>query len=180
MTAGAHVFPHIHRVLTAVDIATVAQLAHRIWHEHYPGIISLQQIDFMLARFQSEAAIAAQLAEGHEYALIVMPDMAGVAQDVGYLAWQAQPDIGRLFLSKLYVVQALQQQGLGHFALDYLKTLGQHRQLDTLWLRVNKHNPALQAYLRWGFRQVAEVVTEVGAGFVMDDFQLELDMKETR
>ena len=39
------------------DLAIVQDLAYQIWHHHYPGIISVEQIDYMLARGYVAAAL---------------------------------------------------------------------------------------------------------------------------
>ena len=42
---------------------------------------------------------------------------------------------------------------------------------STMWLRVNKHNlRAQKAYKAAGFANVRSVCTDIGGGFVMDDF----------
>jgi diamine N-acetyltransferase len=46
-----------------------------------------------------------------------------------------------------------------------------------LILRVNRHNRvALSAYAKFGFRVYAEDVLDIGNGFVMDDFLMELQL----
>lgn len=150
------------------QIDTVVQLARTIWTEHYLSIIGQAQIDYMLARFQSAAAIAEQLREGCEYFLI---ERAG--QPIGYAAVRCEPERQRLFVSKLYVLDSARGRGVGRAAMQYLTDFARQRELHTLWLTVNKRNPALQAYLHIGFVTVAEVVTDIGAGYVMDDYQLE-------
>jgi RimJ/RimL family protein N-acetyltransferase len=43
-----------------------------------------------------------------------------------------------------------------------------------LQLRVNKANaPAIRAYQRAGFTFLEDVTTDIGSGFVMDDFRME-------
>lgn len=43
---------------TETDLATVARLAGVVWRAHYPGIITHDQIDYMLERGYSAAALA--------------------------------------------------------------------------------------------------------------------------
>lgn len=150
------------------QIAAVVRLARQIWPEHYLSIIGQAQIDYMLARFQSEAAVAAQLGEGYEYFLLNRQ-----GQSVGYAAVRAERQAERLFVSKLYLLKAVRGQGLGRASMDFLAQWARQRGLCTLWLTVNKHNPALVAYLRIGFVNVGAVVTDIGGGYVMDDYQLE-------
>lgn len=153
-------------VLSNAQVSTVESLARQIWSEYYPRIIGQEQVDYMLTRFQSSAAIIAQLREGYEYFLLRHRD-----QDVGYAAIRAEAD--RLFVSKLYLLDTMRGRGLGRAGMLYLAQLAQSRGLRTLWLTVNKHNPALHAYLSIGFVKTADVVADIGGGYVMDDFRLE-------
>lgn len=150
------------------QIVSVVELARQIWPEHYLSIIGQAQIDYMLERFQSAAAIAAQLYEGYEYFLL-----AQGGQYIGYAAVRDDQESQRLFISKLYLLRERRGQGLGRAAMQQLAQLAAQRGCGQLWLTVNRHNPALLAYLRMGFVNVAEVITDIGAGYVMDDYQLE-------
>jgi diamine N-acetyltransferase len=150
------------------QIATVAQLAGEIWPEHYLSIIGQAQVDYMLARFQSDAAITEQLQSGYEYFLLKREQ-----QNLGYAAVCVEHDTSSLFISKLYLLRAARGQGLGRAAMNELVRLAGERGLNKLWLTVNKHNPARFAYLRIGFVTVAEVVADIGDGYVMDDYKME-------
>ena len=71
--------------LEFVDVDTlheVAEMADRVWHEYFPCILTEQQIDYMVDRFQSERAMKEQVLEkGYRYAFIVNDDVR-----VGYTA----------------------------------------------------------------------------------------------
>ncbi len=155
-------------VQAAAQIAQVASLALQIWPEHYVPIIGQAQVDYMLARYQSEPAIAQQVLEGDEYFLLRHQQ-----QWLGYAAVRSEPAERSLFISKLYLLHTVRRQGLGRAGLLWLARLAHERGFNRLWLTVNKHNPALLAYLRIGFVNVGAVVTDIGAGFVMDDYRLE-------
>jgi GNAT superfamily N-acetyltransferase len=155
---------------TERQIATVAQLADAIWREHYPAIISNEQIDYMIDRFQSTSAIAQQIAEGYHYALILEDD-----EPTGYLALQCDPGNRELFLSKIYVQKKRRGKGAGHAAIHYISEQAQKNGCNSVWLTVNKMNEtAIAAYERWGFQITEEVVADIGHGFVMDDYRMEL------
>jgi len=47
-------------------------------------------------------------------------------------------------------------------------------------LNVNRRNPARQAYERLGFAITGELVTDIGAGFVIDDYRMEKILDEER
>ena len=57
--------------------------------------------------------------------------------------------------------------------MEFIERLCRDRGLDFLWLTVNKGNPSVQAYQRLGFSIAAEIVMDIGGGFVMDDYRME-------
>ena len=61
----------IREIESGSDIMEVNRLAGLIWHEAYRGIVSREQIAYMIERFQSVRAITEQLAlEGYRYFLM--------------------------------------------------------------------------------------------------------------
>ena len=164
-------------VRTALEIQQVVVLAQQIWTEHYVPIIGQSQVQYMLENFQSEAAISEQIAQGHEYFLAMTPGQSpGLDHCVpmGYMDIVGQPESNKLFLSKLYVVAAARGSGIGRNMFDFAVKMLRQRKLQTLWLTVNKFNPSLDVYLHWGMINTGSVVKAIGAGFVMDDYLLEL------
>lgn len=155
-------------VESPADVAVVARLAHEIWYEHYVPIIGRVQVDYMVPRFQSATAIAGQQAKGLRYYLLRCDETA-----VGYFAIEPQPAAARMFLSKLYLLKAWRGHGIGQQAMAFIEAECRRECLPTLSLTVNKFNPAALAYERLGFVNVADVVTDIGAGFVMDDYRME-------
>ena len=151
------------------QIAEVARLARVIWPEHYERIIGRQQVDYMLDRFQSERAIADQLANAYEYFLVLQH-----GEGAGYLAVVANPLQAAMLLSKIYVLKSARGQGLGKRMLNFAEKLCVERGLKTLWLTVNKHNHnSLAWYCRLGFHNAGPVMQDIGGGYVMDDFRME-------
>jgi GNAT superfamily N-acetyltransferase len=155
-------------VTTPAQLELVAGLAHEIWYEYYVPLIGRAQVDYMVSRFQSSTAMAAQLREGYEYFLIERDGRA-----VGYCAVQRQAAEGCLFLSKLYLLSDARGGGTGRVCMEFIEQLARRRGLKLLWLTVNKGNPAVKAYERMGFRIAADLVMDIGGGFVMDDFRME-------
>ena len=129
----------------------------------------------MLGNLQSAAAIQQQIAEGFNYYLIVHN-----REPVGYLSVLSKPEIGHLFLSKLYLVASRRGQGLGHQAVSFLAGLARERGLQKIALMVSKKNlSAINFYERLGFRNAGPIVKDIGGGFVMDDWSLELEIKDS-
>jgi len=150
------------------QLGVIAGLAHEIWYEYYVPLIGRAQVDYMVSKFQSSGAMAQQLRDGYEYFLTERD-----GQSIGYCAVQAQPAQQSLFLSKLYLLRDARGAGTGRVCMEFIEQLARRRGLRLLWLTVNKGNPAVKAYERLGFRIAANLVMDIGAGFVMDDYRME-------
>ena len=151
-------------VKTGQLIQRVVVLAEHIWGEHYPAIIGEEQVSYMLSEFQSVEAIREQIDKGMKYYLVIRD-----REDVGYFAVQVEGDV--LFLSKLYIRASDSGCGLGSQSLKFIQD---HWGVRSVRLTVNKKNSdSILFYENRGFIKTAEVVLEIGGGFVMDDFQME-------
>lgn len=158
------------RVESDDQIDQLAQMASAIWKEYWPDIIGSEQTDYMVDKFQSASAIKDQMTEqGYEYYVMSDGDTK-----VGYLGLQPQPDDERLFLSKLYLYKDARGQGYSSEAFAYLESVCRDRDLDAIWLTVNKNNKkAIDVYKVKGFETVRSQTMPIGEGFVMDDFVME-------
>ena len=94
------------RIRKEYEFLAVADLAHRIWREHYAGVISGEQIEYMLEKFQTVPAIKAAEAEGCEYYLV-----RKLGVNIGYLALQPCYPPGKMFISKLYLLRECRGKG---------------------------------------------------------------------
>ncbi|UCB54841.1 MAG: GNAT family N-acetyltransferase [Thiotrichales bacterium] len=156
----------IHRITSDSDITAVAELADEIWHEHFIPIIGDQQVDYMLEKFQSPAAIAEQLQSGFEYYIAAIDK-----RYVGYMGLVPDPPNGTMMISKIYVKREARGDGIGKRLLQLVETECNQRRIDTIWLTVNRFNHApIEWYRRKGFFVVDEVKKDIGGGFYMDDF----------
>lgn len=124
----------------------------------------------MLEKFQSEKAIARQIKnEGFLYYLLKRDKSY-----IGYIGIVPDKDKGELFLSKIYIKSDERQKGYGKKALQFVEELAKQRKLNRITLTVNKNNTSsIEAYLKMGFKNVGSVVTDIGGGFVMDDYRME-------
>ena len=158
---------HIDIIPISTDkLGTVRDLAHRIWPEVYPSIISMEQIRHMLDQFYNLDRLEKDMTGGARYALIRED-----GQDVGYLSWQPEGSQGRAFLGKLYLLPDHRGRGVGALALEWIEQQTRTAGFTSLSLRVNRNNhAAIRAYLRAGFGFEADLCTDIGNGFVMDDY----------
>lgn len=165
---------NIQPVKSSDDIRDVAMLAHEIWNQHFVSIIGQQQVDYMLNQFQSPSAIMEQLSTGFEYFLAVTNQEAQ-EEKAGYLGLFADENESRLLISKIYIREQNRGAGLGNFLLDFVKNLAIERNLKIIWLTVNRFNlDTIDWYKQKGFVIVDEVKKDIGGGFFMDDYIMEL------
>lgn len=156
--------------ITAVnesDLPTVQDLARRIWHRHYPGIISVEQIDYMLERGYATSVLARFLTAPGAGLVLARVDDA----PVGFTAWYRPAEPATTKLDKLYVLQEYHGQGIGRRLLGHVEAAARADAASMLILNVNKRNAAsIAAYRSSGFAIREEVVVDIGNGFVMDDY----------
>ncbi|WP_303825429.1 GNAT family N-acetyltransferase [Ruminococcus flavefaciens] len=159
----------IDKVNTDIGLREVAELADRIWHECFVGIISTGQINYMVEKFQSYEAMKKQTEEQGYYYLAVRED----GELCGYIG--VRPEEGdRLFLSKLYLRNDKRGMGIGSAMLGRVFDEARACGKKSVYLTVNKHNDrAVAVYKKTGFELTDETVTDIGNGYVMDDYIFE-------
>ena len=157
---------------TDAQLKEVERLADIVWREHYSKIISMEQIDYMLKSFQSFNAIKAQLSDGYIYCILEDNEV-----NVGYISYKIEENA--VFLSKIYVLDGFRGKGYAKKAVNYLKNISGNG--NKIWLTVNKNNTdSINAYEKMGFCKERSQISDIGSGFVMDDFVMELDSVDMR
>jgi GNAT superfamily N-acetyltransferase len=159
---------------TEADLPAIAQLASIIWHSHYPGIISIEQIEYMLIKMYSLETLKEemQLREIHYERLLVGEELAGFAAH----GPTEQPKLFKLH--KIYLHSARQGQGLGSLLLRHCEREVSNLGANRLILNVSKRNAkAIAAYQRNGFAITDSIAADIGGGFVMDDYVMSKDLR---
>lgn len=153
--------------LAAGDVERLAALAREIWYAHYPAIISVAQIEYMLAeRYRAEVVLAELRRDGVWWDKLIV---AGAIE--GFASYFLTGTPGEMKLDKLYVHPRLQRRGYGGMMIARASEVARRRGCDRLVLAVNKNNrSAIDAYLKHGFRIADTAVKDIGGGFVMDDY----------
>jgi ribosomal protein S18 acetylase RimI-like enzyme len=156
------------RVEDQAQMKRIADLARTIWSEHYPSIIGQAQVDYMLVSFHSLESIQKQIQqEGYRF-YFVLSD----GDEAGYFAIQSKK--GELFLSKFYLSKEYRGLGLSRQMMGFIESIAKENGLKRICLTTHKRNEkALRAYKGLGFKIVGPVLTDIGEGYIMDDYQLE-------
>jgi ribosomal protein S18 acetylase RimI-like enzyme len=148
-------------------LPAIAALAGVIWRAHYPGIISPEQIEYMLERMYALPVLEEEVTRrGIRYDRLFV-----ASQLAGFAAYGPTDDSAVVKLHKLYLLPELHGRGFGSRLLEHCETAAKQMGARRLILTVNKQNArAIAAYRRNGFVIAEEVVTDIGGGFVMDDY----------
>lgn len=149
-------------------IKEMSEMATAILREHYDPIIGKEQNDYMLKMFQSEEAVAEQLAHGYNYYFA-----KNEGQNAGFLAFY--PREGALYLSKLYLYKDQRGKGFSRVMLEFLKQKAKELGLNRIELNVNRNNPSVQIYEKLGFTVAWTEKNDIGNGFYMDDYVYALE-----
>lgn len=151
------------RKVTADEVEELSSLAHQIWRECFPGMISDEQIEYMLEKFQSVKAITEQMQNGYDYYFLIYE-----GETAGYTGMREDSD--EVFLSKIYVIDRFRGKGIASEAVSRIVELGK-----PITLTVNRGNfRAINAYEKMGFVKVREQKADIGSGFIMDDYVMQL------
>jgi len=152
------------REAVAEDIVTIRQIAEQTWPETYGGIISEEQISYMLEMMYSNLSLQQQMQNGHRFYLAEAGNKA-----IGF-ASVSDEGSGIFKLNKLYVLPSIQKTGAGKALLQQAMTYAKSKGSVQLILQVNKQNGARQFYEKHGMKVLEEKVLELEHGFVMDDY----------
>jgi diamine N-acetyltransferase len=154
------------RAAQAAHIPLVQALAGDIWRRHYPGIISTEQIEYMLERGYAHGALLRFVTdEGAGLALARVDE-----EPAGFAAWY-RSNVEATKLDKLYVLPQFHGTGIGRALIEHVAAEARAAGCRSLTLNVNRGNTsAVRAYERCGFAIRDRGNFPIGNGFVMEDF----------
>jgi ribosomal protein S18 acetylase RimI-like enzyme len=152
------------------DIELIRQMAYDIWPQTYGDILSKDQLPYMLDLIYSPSSLEKQMREGHIFFIV-----ADHEQPVGFASYSlAAPD--QYKLHKIYVHPSQQGKGTGRFIIDYLVNQISKLGANSLRLNVNRHNKARNFYERLGFVVIGEEDVDIGNGYFMNDYVMEMKL----
>ena len=156
------------KVETPEEIAALCAVAERVWHLTYDELLPPGQVEYMVEKFQSPTEVKGQMTEEvYQYYLAVEGDTDGGF--VGFAPrYQGRDEV---FLSKVYLTPEFRGRGLVREALALAEAAARQEGLCGIRLTVNKHNThAYEVYRHYGFETTESVTTDIGQGYVMDDY----------
>lgn len=161
------------RKAKAEDMPIVADLAERIWPYTYSDYISEEQLRYMLDLMYNECELLAQLNKGFIFLIAAAYD-----KDVGFACCSIIDAVNNAYkLNKIYVLPEMHGRGVGKILINEVISLAKGEGGKLLVLNVNKNNKAREFYLKIGFKMKESVTLNIGNGFVMDDYVMELVLR---
>jgi diamine N-acetyltransferase len=156
------------RYASESDIPLIRDLCFRVWPQTYSSLLSQAQIDYMLGLMYSEASLKKQMEEEHRFLLLSDDDIP-----IGFASYsEIEPRVWKLH--KLYVLSSYQGKGGGRELVDFvLKDVANEGGL-ALQLNVNRNNKAKLFYDRLGFKVIREEDIDIGNGYFMNDYIMEI------
>ena len=159
-----------HRIIpaTPTDYVAIRSVAHRTWPDTFAAILSPAQIEYMLEMMYSETAIREQVAGGHVFHLLRVRD-----ETIGYVSHQTDYLPGTTKIHKIYLLPANQGKGYGRVMIDHVEQIARTADQSVLRLDVNYENEAIGFYEYLGFRKIERCNTDIGNGYLMEDWVME-------
>lgn len=157
-------------VTTADGLKIIINLTKKIWPVAYGEILTMAQLDYMIDKFYNETALLELIDKGHVFYL---------AQDnnnnyVGFVSHELNSEPNKTKIHKIYVLPETQGTGLGRQFFELVKEKAIENNQKAIFLNVNKQNNAIYFYTKLGFTKVKDEVIDIGEGYVMDDYVMEI------
>jgi diamine N-acetyltransferase len=155
------------------SISVIQALAEKTWKAAFSPIISKEQMRYMLDLFYSEEALKKQIGEGHKF--VIAKEKANA---IGFASYSIKSSEDPLTyrLHKLYIDPAHQGKGIGKLLIGFIINDITTHDAVNLELNVNRHNKALDFYQKIGFKIIKEEDINIGNGFFMNDYVMNLPL----
>jgi ribosomal protein S18 acetylase RimI-like enzyme len=155
------------RHANAGDVEMIRALAMQIWPDTYAKILSPQQIRYMMNMMYSEQSLLSQMKSNHQFIIVY-----NTGVPIGFASYSEKaPTIYKLH--KIYLKPKQQGRGSGKFIIEQIINDVKPKGAEILQLDVNRNNKAKGFYEKMGFEVVGEKNTDIGNGYLMEDYVME-------
>ena len=161
------------RTAGLADIPIIQQLAQATWPATFKEILTPAQIEYMLEMMYSTESLTEQFSS-LQHVYLLWYDAGGEPR--AYVSYQLDylPRVAKIH--KLYVLPEGQKQGIGKALIDAVAARAVAHRQTRLRLDVNYQNRAIGFYERMGFVKIDEATTDIGEGFLMEDYIFEIGL----
>jgi ribosomal protein S18 acetylase RimI-like enzyme len=154
------------------DLPIISELAEQIWPHIYSAFLSQAQLRYMLDKMYNRGELLFQLQTGHVFLIAEQEE-----KDVGFVSFSLiDPKNKGYKLHKIYVLPEMHGKGVGKILINEVVGQIEREGAKTLQLNVNRNNKAKDFYLKIGFKIKETVDIDLGNGFFMNDYVMELSL----
>jgi GNAT superfamily N-acetyltransferase len=152
------------------DFPVIREIAQITWPIAYGSFISKAQLDYMLEKFYSDAALNDNFnTKNHRFLLVKQDSIC-----LGFASYEHHYLGGtKTRLHKIYLLPESQGKGAGKLLLAEVEKLALENDDSIISLNVNRFNSAYNFYEKLGFKNVGEEDIELDFGYLMEDYKLE-------
>jgi hypothetical protein len=145
---------------TIKDISVIQDIAHKTWPNTYGSILSKAQLDYMMDLMYSDASLLEQLKVKPLFFLAYEGDSC-----LGFTSCENNYQNSKVTrLHKIYILPLV----------DKVIAIAKENQSEVISLNVNKFNKAVSFYKKIGFEIASEEDLDIGNGYLMEDYKMEL------
>lgn len=153
------------------DIPEIQLVANGTWPDTFRGILRPEQIAYMLKMMYGTNVLEKAISDANQAFWLFRHE----GKTLGFAATQHQykgaPDTK---LHKIYVLPAAQGLGAGKKLIAHVTGEARKAGSKRVLLNVNRYNKATGFYEYLGFRIIGEEDIDIGNGYLMEDFIMEL------
>ncbi|MGQ7854116.1 GNAT family N-acetyltransferase [Pedobacter sp. WC2501] len=152
------------------DIPLIQGIAHQTWPATFSTIISAGKMNYMLKLMYSTESLTEQIEKnGHHFILAKNNQNC-----VGFASYELNYKNSKTTkIHKLYVLPETQGQGIGKLLTNEITELAKQGANNVLSLNVNRNNPSIQFYEKFGFNKIREGNEPIGSGYMMEYYVME-------
>ncbi len=151
------------------DFPVIREIALITWPVAYDSIISKAQLDYMLDKFYSDAALNDNFnTKNHRFLLAKENENC-----LGFASYEANYLGEKIVrLHKIYLLPESQGKGAGKLLISEIEKIACQLNQNAISLNVNRYNNAFDFYIKLGFKCIGEEDVELDYGYLMEDFKM--------
>lgn len=141
------------------DIPIIQEIARQSWYSTYQGILTLEQIQFLLTHWYSSESLTNEIQKRqHKHYLLFEDNLP-----VGFFAYHPNEHKAKhLRLSRIYLIPEKQRRGYGRSILSFLEEEASKLNCQAIELNVSQENQAVGFYKRMGFEVKRDEIVQIG------------------
>ena len=157
------------------ELQLIRKIAFYTWPNAYADILSDDQLAYMLKMMYNLDVLASQQDQLKHHFILAFDE---AENELGFACYSKELDYPAKYqLHKLYILSTQQGKKIGTMLLDFvLKEIKKKKEKAVIELNVNRQNKAVNFYLKKGFSIIREEDNDIGQGYFMNDYVMQMDV----